>query len=294
MRRFTTHLVFVIMAVFQFSIPLAWAANKALSVSSTTGVNGERIILNILVDEAANTAGASFTLTYSKTSLTLVQVASNFFGTFAAQGVTPTQIVVDNITYYGPLLYNTDTTSAGTMLAAARADNGTGTNATLFTLAYTIADSAASGSYPINIINSTITNTAAGYNASGEQIPMLVGTDGTSFITHTVSSVVPGLIIVQPFVDADGDGINDNWERAHVLPSTAFESALTIFTAYGDFDNDGYSDLQEYGNRGITDSEGALFDPMVVNASGGTGYVDGDSAFWNLMLPAIINNAKQQ
>ena len=261
-----------LMMVF-LSVVSANAADKVLSVSSASGVQGERIILNILVDDSANTAGASFTLTYSKSSLSLVQVKSNFFGTFAAQGVTPTQLVVDNITYYGPLLYNTDTNTAGTMLAAARADNGTGTNITLFTLAYTIADSAASGSYPVNIINSTITNTAAGYSASGEQLPMLVGIDGTSFVTHTVSSVVPGLITVQPFVDADSDGINDNWEIAQVLPGTAPEIQLTIFSAKGDFDKDGYTDLQEYKNRGIVDPNGALFDPTIKNTPGGTGYV---------------------
>jgi len=73
----------------------------------------------------------------------------------------------------------------------------------------------------------------------------------------------------QPFEDTDGDDINDNWERANVLPGTDSEIALKIFSASGDFDKDRYSDLQEYENRGITDPEGATFDPWLLMLPGG-------------------------
>lgn len=274
-------LVFAMMAVFLSAAP-AGAAVKTLSVSSATGVQGERVTVNVVLNDAASTAGAAFTILYNKTSLTLLKVESTFFGTFAAQNITPTQIVVDNITYNGPVLYNANTITTGSLFAAARKDNGSGTNVTIFTLTFTIAASAAAGSHVIAVTDSTIKNTAAGYSASGEKIPLLVGINGTSFVSHTVPTKNPGTITVQAFADTDGDGINDNWERAKVLPGTAPAIALTIFSANGDFDHDGYTDLQEYKNRGILDPNGALFNPRFVNAAGGTGYANNHAA-----LPAV-------
>lgn len=287
------HLIGSTLVMFFLSVVSATAADKVVSLSSVSGVQGERIAVDVILGDAANTAGAAFTVTYNKNNLILTKVESTFFRTFTAQNITPTQAVVDNITYNGPVVFNTSDAPAGVMLAAARKENGTGTNASIFTLTFTIATSAPAGSYPLTVIDSTIKNTAAGYNTNGETIAPLVGIDGPSFVRHTVPTRNPGIVTVQPFEDTDGDGINDNWELANVLPGIDPAIALTIFSATGDVDKDGYTDLQEYENRGITDPAGALFDPMVVNAPNGTGYVDSDSAFWNLMLPAILNNARE-
>lgn len=275
-------IIFAALLAILFSIP-AEAANKTLSVSSTSGVQGERVTLNILINDAASTAGAALTVLYNKTNLTMVTVESAFFGTFTAQGITPAQITVDNITYNGPVLFNASSLTTGSMLAAARKDNGSGTNAILFTLTFIISPSATAGSHVISVTDSTIKNVAAGYNASGEKIPMLIGINGASFVAHTVPIKNPGTITIQPYTDTDGDGINDNWERSNVLPGTAPGIALTIFSANGDFDNDGYSDLQEYKNRGIIDPLGARFNPRFFNAAGGTGYSKNAAA-----LPATL------
>lgn len=69
-------------------------------------------------------------------------------------------------------------------------------------------------------------------------------------------------------VDTDNDGIEDNWERTH------FGDLATANTT-SDYDNDGYTDLQEYLNSkdGIADPDGIVFDPKSANAPHGVGYV---------------------
>lgn len=65
----------------------------------------------------------------------------------------------------------------------------------------------------------------------------------------------------------DGDGIDDQWELQY------FDS-LGVLTDNGDYDHDGYSDLQEYNNynEGLTDENGDPFDPKLKNAPNGEGY----------------------
>ncbi len=51
-----------------------------------------------------------------------------------------------------------------------------------------------------------------------------------------------------------------------------------------DWDDDGYSDLQEYLNRDILDKNGNSYDPKVENAPDGPGYNSANRGF----LPAIF------
>ena len=90
-------------------------------------------------------------------------------------------------------------------------------------------------------------------------------------------------------IDRDGDGIPDDWEMLHFGNTTTANKT-------SDYDKDGYTDLQEYLNQlnSVTDPAGKEYDPKTVNAPEGTGYIDSDESFWILMLPAILNNAKQQ
>ncbi len=61
----------------------------------------------------------------------------------------------------------------------------------------------------------------------------------------------------------DGDGMDDQWELQY------FDS-LGVLTDNGDYDQDGFTDLQEYQNQqaGLTDADGNPFDPTVANAQG--------------------------
>lgn len=69
-------------------------------------------------------------------------------------------------------------------------------------------------------------------------------------------------------VDTDSDGIEDSWEQVHF-------GDLTTADATSDYDNDGYTDLQEYQNNKaiIVDPDGIAYDPKKENAPNGTGYV---------------------
>ena len=85
-------------------------------------------------------------------------------------------------------------------------------------------------------------------------------------------------------LDTDKDGMDDDWERFYF-------GDLTIANATTDSDGDGYSDLAEYLNwrDGILDPEGYGFDPLEVNAPGGSGYqIDKFNIL--LFLPAIMNS----
>ena len=156
------------------------SATVDASVNSTVSID-------VTVDNPSQIAGAAFTVLYDTEDLTLNSVTSTFFDTFANQFVgtpneatAPTSVEVppdSGVIYYQPLITNditeTVTMMGGTMIAAARVQAGS-TNPTLFTLTFDLTN-AFNGTYPILIIPSIINNTAAGYAAAGEPIPMLVG-----------------------------------------------------------------------------------------------------------------------
>jgi len=79
----------------------------------------------------------------------------------------------------------------------------------------------------------------------------------------------------------DGDGIDDQWELQYF-------GSLDVLTDTGDYDHDGYSDLQEYENydNGLTDKNGDSFDPTAKNAPYGEGYRGAAflSAIYQLLL----------
>ena len=79
------------------------------------------------------------------------------------------------------------------------------------------------------------------------------------------------------------DGIDDNWEMNYFQNSSS-----ATFTS--DYDNDGYTDLQEYLYylRNETDLNGDVFDPTFINAPGGTE----DKNILFLVLPAILSAVK--
>lgn len=267
------------------------AADKVLSVvatatsaSTATSYRGQTINVDIRVNDAAMVAGASFTVTFDATNLALTGVSSTFFNSFANQGLSPSMVTVNNLTYYSPVVTNPVT--AGAMLAAARTSNGTGENVSLFTLSFLVKGS--SGGYPISIAQSRITNTNAGYDGTtGELLQFLVGVDGTTYPVHTVT-VTPFMLIISN-TDADQDGLPDEWEVFYFGDTpTANDKS--------DWDRDGYTDLQEYLNQANneTDPAGGVYDPKLMNAPGGSGYVSADDGFWIIMMPAILNNARQQ
>ncbi len=273
------------------------AAALELGFSSVNANSGDSIAGEITAQEYNQEAlaAAAFTVTYSADNLVLNKIESDFFSTFLEQWnsldpvpdpLPPVSVEMNDQTYAQPLLYNAaDGTSLGKIrLAAARVRAGTPT--VLFTLHFTVKGSAVSGIYPLSIVQTVINNTKAGYDAAGETMPMLIGAvEGQAdlALAYPVYSpdIVNGSIYVQQqeFIDSDNDGIDDNWERR-------FFNDLTSASSTGDFDRDGYTDLQEYLNdlEGERDPENTAYDPTTVNASGGTGYHAGNS---NSIIPVI-------
>lgn len=290
-----------LLLILWLCVSTAGAADKELSLFHGTGVStlnvitGDTITLNVVIDDASVVAGASFTVTYDTTNLTLDSVESTFFGTFVSQSIpTPSDqgyVEVDGQQFFSPIVDNVvsgltqSSVATGSMLAAARVDNGSGTNVAIFSLSF-IANGA--GTFPVTIVQSKLNNADAGYNPDGEFIPFFVGIVETdSYTTHDVPTINGATLVVGDFVDTDGDGIDDNWEIAN-LPDGYTGDPLDAFSRNGDYDGDGYSDYDEYLNRYILDPLGKPFNPTVVNAPGGIGYENPDarmnSAILNLLL----------
>lgn len=263
----------------------ATAADKTITLLSDSSstidvVKGSTFTVQVIVDDASIIAGASFTVNYNTTNVTLDGISSSFFGTFASQGIdtpeTGGYVTVDSVNYYSPQVVSTST--GGSMIAAARFDNGTGENAVLFTLTFNATGNP--GDYSISVNQSVIINVDAGYTANPNHtdnlIPFFVGIEGGTYPTHTVSTI-NALAVTITIKDEDSDGIDDNWEISKRLDSVAYDATdvLNYYTATGDYDGDGYSDYQEYLNdqNDETDPVGTLFDPSEENASGGIGYI---------------------
>lgn len=285
MQRRPMNLFFALLCVTWFMAGNATAADKTLSLFSSSGASkitgnrGDTVSVFVIIDDAATVAGASFTVTYDTASLQLTNVTSTFFGTFVSQSIpTPSNqgyVTVDSNNYYSPIVENTvngltGSVETGSMIAAARVNNGSGIDVSLFTLQFTLTGSA--GTYPVSVIQSKISNTSAGYSSTGELIPFLVGIgDSGTYPVHTVSTINAASVVIA-FVDTDNDGIDDNWELDNVPVGTDPSNALNVFTQNGDYDRDGYSDYQEYLNDGTNDPSGNPYDPTVSNTSGGSGY----------------------
>lgn len=267
----------ILFVAFLISAPLQ-AAEKAISIISATdddwvvATQGDTFTVDVKVDDVSEIAGAAFTVTFDSTILTLNNVTSSYFTTFTAQGITAT----NNTGYESPLVFNDAAT--GAMIAAARIDNISSGPQIIFSLEFATA-SYARDSYEISVTQSVISNTDAGYSASGETIPYFVGIDDqtnpVTYLTHT-ATVTP-LTATITAEDYDGDGIADEWELNY-LPDGASPSdsdALDWYTDENghDYDKDGYSDLVEYQNRELTDLDGtSAYDPAYVNTPGGPGW----------------------
>jgi hypothetical protein len=278
----------VMLAVLLLCIGMAnSSAAVTLTVGDSAGYEEQTVNVDVMVDDPLGIAGASFTVTYDSANVTLTNVESTFFDTFAQQWaeldpqpdpLPPNSVTVDSVEYTQPLLSN-DVPGTGTLVAAARVTAETNAaNTVLFTLSFVLNDGSSLGTYDVEINATTLNNTDAGYDAGGETIPLLIGadpsvadlTDPLAFpiIMAAPGTVVDGSVTFAEIPDVDGDGIDDNWEIA------TFGDLVTA-DATSDYDQDGYTDKQEWLNKDINDPDGNPFDPVGwKNAAGGDGYDD--------------------
>lgn len=271
-----------------------------LEISRVKAIPGQTVSVDVAVNgyNQEAIAGTVFTLSYNTTYLTLENIESDHFTSFLNQWAlldpVPEPLPADSVsisgtTYSRPLVYNF--TASGVMIAATRVKAAQ--PAVLMTFVFTVNNEpgVTDAPLPISIQPSVISNMGAGYPASGEAIPILYDfieneTEPSQAYPSYSPAIVNGYIdTTETFNDADGDGIEDDWEILH-FGNTDTADELT------DYDNDFYTDLQEFLNfqANEKDPKGAYYTPLEKNAPQGTGYnnMKASSGFWQLMLPVIL------
>ncbi len=278
----------------------AMSQAAVVDIGEYTAEPGTTITIPVVVDVPGDIAAAAFTLNYDASVLTLDAVESEFFDTFSNQwnGLSPVPVpmppsivTVDGTTYDQPILDNTG--GGQSMLVGVRVQTGA-VSGTMFSLTFTVSPGAADGDYTLALSPSVLNNTAMGYDAAGEEVTPLVGIGAGATYPAVSCTFDDGMLTVESgavFVDSDGDGIDDTWEYHY------YATDLNRFSANGDYDFDGYTDLQEYLNMinspdGL-DEFGQEWSPLAKNAPDQTGYTMSEDEFWLQILPAIQQGAKK-
>ncbi len=193
--RYTKQLI-TLFILLTFAAAKMAVADTSLTVGNSSGTVGEQIDVPITVSNPANIAGASFTVTYDTSALELNQLNSEFFPFFSDMGIPDAEpVVVDGVEYYRAM-DGSEFPGMGSMIAAARTTTGETENHTLFILRFTILPGATAPSYDIGIEPSVISNTQAGYDSGGEEIPMLISINGDEYPVEPVTGISAGTITV--------------------------------------------------------------------------------------------------
>ncbi len=123
-----------------------------------------------------------------------------------------------------------------------------------------------------------------GQTLDGEQVDMgAYGNSSVRLINETASAM---------FTDTDADGIDDHWEQL-------FFGNLSTATKTSDYDQDGYSDLQEYQNNlhHAVAPDGTAFDLTGTNTPGGEGYVEvveeKEVSFMSIIINFLLSREKE-
>jgi hypothetical protein len=226
-----------------------------LTVADGTGNSQSTLAIDVTVDDPTGIAAAAFTIAYDTDAITLSNIESAFFDTFANQWVQfsppvtpPDSVAIGDppVTYTQPLVWQSSA-GTGTRLAAARLEAATASDShTLFRLSFVRNGAALDTAYPVTIIATTMATTEAGYDAGGEAVALLVGAYPSYAVimdpSEVPGSVVSGSITFSPPAtdDSDNDGMPDIYETQYGFdpnnPDDADEDA----------DGDGFTNLEEY------------------------------------------------
>jgi len=215
----------------------ATGVDLALTSPTVDASQNTTVTMDVTVSDPSQIAGAAFTVLYDTEDLTLTDVQSTFFDTFANQftAVNPgytgqDSVTVGEETYNQPVVKGPEMMDMGTMIAGARVQAGETANTTLFTLVFNV-ENAFNGIYRIGIMPSMINNTDAGYSAMGEPIPMLVGaTDATD-----LSLAYPEIPVNSPDTGIYG--------TLTVSGSTSSDSVMLNINQPFSFDEEAYVDV---------------------------------------------------
>ncbi len=176
---------------------------------------GETVDVPIVVSSLAGIAGFAFTVTHGTLEVTAVTSGKGVIDTFSDLGYDDRAGLIDGKvdTYSTPLVFN-NVTAGQTKIAAAVPNALTGTaSAFLCTVTFKVPATAAdTDTFPVKIIPTNLKNEAAGYAATGEDIPVII-TDDATYSTllsaADLKTAAPaGTVIVDAGMkgDANGDG----------------------------------------------------------------------------------------
>lgn len=201
----------------------------------------------ITVSDPTNIAGAAFTLEYDTDAIEITEVSSTFFDTFVNQGFTQADgLDANNMVdgYASPLVENY-ITGSGMKISAARKDGASsGSATTLFTLRVRLKNGSEGVAYPIEIVKTELSNTSAGYSASGEEIPVLYDVDAGGNIGAMAGTVLEsGSYGTNIYLngDFDGNGDVDIWDA--VKTYQLYMGELSQDQMHGDCDVDQDGDI---------------------------------------------------
>ena len=225
--------------IFGFS-SLAQAHTLSLETTSDGATaksvfyKGDSLYLNILVDDATGIAGCAFTLTYPAGALTAPQISSEGLPVNATEitssfGFTflNDQTHRENVTVSGDngKIYFSgaaiDTTTGGAKYLS-------GGSIVLFTVKFMVkSDAPIRPDYAFSLSPTTLTNTQAGYSASGEAIPVLMGAvDKNNANWSKMTAAYPVLL------DKTMTAITNNFIVSYDVPPSIEELIQQIYIGY--------------------------------------------------------------
>lgn len=208
------------------------------------------VTMQIRVDHPEEIMGAAFTVAYDTKHLQLTAVDSSFFDTFKNQFTAANatnkdleKTTVAGVTHTRPLIMgDRDTAAGGNRIAAVRVQPETDGNKTLFTLSFAVQTPKFNTALPVRILPSVITNTAAGYKAEGEALPLLITqTQNKKFPALPVKDITTGSITMVDHSQTpvtgtlrSGDTLLTNTEITFYSPLTG-ETVKTVTDKEGHF-----------------------------------------------------------
>jgi len=260
-------LIACLLPLFCLGAMAAGASAAVLSLQATSDgstvktefLQGDDLILNVIVDDASGIAGCAFTIYYPTDVLEGPEADS--------QGLP---VNAGDISSFFPFTYGTTQThraandsGAGELrLAGAEIDTGDGggkyggVSLTLFSIRFRVLQDATFMDFEISLESTRLFNPAAGWGNdldgdgvfdpgdSDEALPLLVGAvdNGHADWGNPNAAFPVVLDTMAPFDLAlyvgDGDSLDDAWEMANF-------GSVDVADDTTDFDNDGYLDRYE-------------------------------------------------
>lgn len=179
-------LSFIFAFVLLFGAVNASAVNLLIETTDSSGAEkttfapGDELWVNILVDVQTDIAGVAFTLIYNDTATVLNPPTTDGEGVSADVSSPFDFFSYDDGTALTDTHRANSTTTAGKLMfsgAAINQSNGGGRTASssspIFRAKFMVDTSAVEGTYNLTLDETTLNNSAAGWN--GEQSPVLVG-----------------------------------------------------------------------------------------------------------------------